>query len=178
MNAEQFTLDVKSIDWHSFDDSPYYNPEQVPSALVSLFLADEESKDGIDTSENFSDMNIDLLLNAEIASNVLFAIGNNHRGTYYNAAQKALPFIVQVALYGNHEVARNCAMNILIDLYYFCSDNGSVELERYVKSTIEKTILDNRNSFIKFALDFKRNELLIESLRSIVEENERTSRDV
>jgi len=171
MKLEQFTSAVENIDWQSFSDSPYYNPARIPSALVCLFLADKESQDGIYTSENFSDMNIALLLNAAIANDVLFAIGNNHRGIYYNAVQKALPFIVQVVLYGNHEVARNCAMNILIDLYYFCSDNGSVELERYVKSTIEKTILDNRDSFIKFALDFERNESLIENLISIVDED-------
>ncbi|MCL2400594.1 MAG: hypothetical protein FWC91_12725 [Defluviitaleaceae bacterium] len=167
MNIEQFIAAVKRVDWYSFGSSIYYIPENVPNALIALALADKESKEGIYHIENIK---CDLLLNAPISSNVMFAIGNDHCGSYYPAVREALPFIVQVALLDNHLVAKNCATNILIDLYHFCSDSGDKNLETFVKGTIRNVISSNRENFTKVAVDDARNKSLIESLMSIVDE--------
>ena len=155
MDIEQFTLEVKAVEWDRYIGPLYYNPDDVSISLISLALADQESKERIIQIEGIE---ADLLLNAKITSDVMFAIGNDHSGTYYPAVRAALPFIIQVALYGNHVVARNCAINILIDLYAFTPDDGSNELLKFVQATIEKVIIENRESFTKFADDDKRNQ--------------------
>ena len=159
MELNQFIISVKEADWHSFED--------VPNSLIALAIANQESKDGIYQIEN---MESDLLLNAEITNNVLSSVGNNHAGTYFPIVLTALPYIVQIALYGNHALARNCAINILIDLYYFCPDSTmSEELETSVKRNIETAIAENIANFEKFAVDDSRNKSLIESLIGIIE---------
>lgn len=160
----QFMTEIQAVDWHVFEDAP--------KTLIALALANQESTENIYQIEG---INVDLLLNARITSDVLFAIGNNHRGTYYPISRKALPFIVQIALYGNHVVARNCAINILIDLFYFCPDvfyKEDDELECFIKETIRTAITDNREAFTQFELDDKRNKSLVEGLMAIVDEDE------
>ena len=162
MDINQFIIDVNAVNWRTFTD--------VPSRLKALALADKESREGIDfriKGEGF-----DLLLNAKIKSGVLDAIGNNHCGSYCQVVEDTLPFIIEVALYGNHVVARNCAINALIDLYSFCPDvDTSDDLESIVKGTIRDAISKNKANFMKFADDDKRNISLIhDSLMSIIDE--------
>ena len=111
----------------------------------------------------------DLLLNAEITNDVIDSIGNNHAGSYYPAVRDALPLIVHVALQGNHAVSRNCAINILIDLYRFYPDNQSIDLRELVQRTIKNVIMENRSNFGQFAIDDARNKSLINSLMCIVD---------
>jgi hypothetical protein len=169
MDVEQFISEVKAMDWRGFSGTAYYKPDEVTAALLSLACADEESTAGIYKIEGLES---DLLLNAKIKSDVMYAIGNDHSGAYYPAVRGALPFIVQVALNGNHCVARNCAINILIDLYYFEPDGDEPELENYVRETIKKTIAEHRNNFLEFATDNQMNNSLIESLLCIADEQD------
>jgi len=168
MNLDKFIEEVKAINWYDFSGSDFYYPEKVADSLIALAYANQESREGmLDNS--------DLLLNAKVASDVRFAIGNDHSGTYYPAVRKALPFISKIALFGNHLVAKNCAINILIDLYYFCSEcnddsDSEEELMKFVKSTIERTISENRDVFVNFVVDDPRNESLVKSLLEIVDE--------
>ena len=171
MDLDKFIQEVKAVNWHDFSGSDFYYPEKVAESLIALALANQETKEKIAYS---AESNFDLLLNANISSTVLSAIGNNHCGSYYPVVRKALPFITQIALLGNHLVAKNCAINILIDLYYFCAEcnddsDSEEELTRFVKSTIKNTISENRNFFEIFAVDDPRNKSLIKSLLEIIE---------
>ena len=153
MDLNKFCAAINSINWNNLSCSLYYQPESVPIALTSLGYADNETKENI---YQIKGIEVNLLLNAQICNDLLFSIGNNHRGTYYSAVRTALPFIIEVALYGNHMVARNCALNILIDLYYFCPDSDDYNddlLESFVKDTIKSIILENKENLIKFAMD-------------------------
>jgi len=90
---------IKSVDWDKFKGVEYYKPSDVGPALIALVnLVDENC-------------------NEDIYNQVLFAIGNNHGGTYYSAIQDALRFILITAIDGNSEVSRNCSLEMLTDIY-------------------------------------------------------------
>jgi len=170
MDVDKLITAISTINWHYYNDEFYY-PERVSISLLALAYADQELKEGIylRADENYEKVN--LLLNAKISSDVLFAIGNNHRGTYYPVVREALPFIIQIALHGNHIVAINCAINILIDLYYFCSDDGSKELESFVKETIRTTIKENKSYFQQLSIEDPRHKSLIGSVMGIIDDS-------
>ena len=163
MDIEQYKKEVSAINWHEFTGYKYYEPDSVPTALISLALAQN-----ISTSRN-------LLINEKVTNYLLHTIGNNHSGTYYSVVKKALPFIIQVALFGNHVVARNCAIDALIDLDCFYPDAEEVsseeseELLQFVRTTIERTILENNEYFIKIASNDIRNKSMIEDLIGLLE---------
>jgi len=161
MDINQFIARLNTVDWWNYED--------FPSKLKALALADQESKDGI---VQIKGVEGDLLLNAKIAGDVFRVIENNQCGSYCQVAKDALPFIIEIALFGNHVVARNCAINILIDLYYSCpSIDISNDSEITVKGEIRDTISKNKANFMKFADDDKRNISLIhDSLMSIIDE--------
>lgn len=166
IDIEKYRKEIAAVDWDKYNGSIYYNPDKVASALTSLALVQEESSEGIYTIEGTEPPV--LLLNAKIENDLLYTVGNNHSGSYYPVVQKALPFIIQIALNGNHEVARNCAINALIELYYFSPENDSTELSRFVKETIEKTIRENKENFTKFSDDYSRNKSVIADLFEIL----------
>jgi len=180
MDIKQFIEEVNNVHWSGFDGPNYYKPNDVPEALISLALAAQESRDGLDYFENIG-LNSkaqegDLLLNAAIANKVKFSIGNDHNGSYYPAVRGALPFIIQIALFGNNAVAINCAINVLIDLYYHCpdctgsdTDTDPKELQEFLRGAIENTINGNRQKFEQIAKDDARSESLIESLLEIID---------
>jgi hypothetical protein len=168
MDIDKFIMEIKAVGWHSFKGD-FYVPESVPLSLISLALPEQESKEGI---YPIAGITPDVVLNPPIKSAVMFAIGNDHRGTYDPVIREALPFIIQIALSGNHVVSRNCAINILLDLYFFYPADRSDELLKFVRKTIRDAIIENRESFSKFAVDDTRNKSLIESLLSIVDEEE------
>lgn len=105
----------------------------------------------------------------------MYAIGNDHSGTHYSAVKKALPFIIQVAIFGNHVVDLSSAIDALIDLNYFYPDAEEVdsevfeELLQFVRLTIERTNLENKEYFIKFAYDDIRYKSMIEDLFGLLE---------
>jgi len=159
VDIEQFKADVQSVNWCSY--------REVSNTLIAIALADKESKDGIYQLDGVS---TDFLSNAKIVTNVMSTIGNDHRGVYYPVARDALPFIIQVALFGNHMVARNCAINILINMFYFYPHDSDEELRDFVRNTIKVAIANNVKNFTQFALDDTRNSSLVECLFAIRDE--------
>ena len=171
MDINQFIKELNNVDWHKYDNKVYFQYRHdgintfskiIPKVLESLAFLDKEEKSNEELIKNGK--NIGLLLNGKMYNEVLSTIGNNHGGTYYTVIEKALPFILKVALFGNHVVARNCAINCLIDLYHFEADDGShknnvsepfiktkkeEQLETYVKNIIE----ENKNNFIKLSME-------------------------
>ena len=131
---------VNSIDWTKYSGPKYYDPLKARDAMLKLVVLSEESQNNATYNE------------------VLFAIGNNHGGTYYPAIQGALKIITSVALSHEVEVARNCALEILIDIY--ASFDAEVdhypylseeELERLFISKLESTL----DSFCKLPYETK-----------------------
>ena len=166
MKIKEFINNVENTNWQECEELTCFVPEKVPAALISLALVDKESNDGIYDTKG---VEYDLLLNPKITNNLLSAVGNNHAGTYYPVIKKALSYIIQVSLSGNHIVARNCAVNILIDLYFFHPDDGSAELQKYVKDIIRKTIKENSKKYTELIILDYRNKSLIDTLMSIIE---------
>jgi hypothetical protein len=80
MSAATRLLDaVDRVAWGAYGGSEYYDEREPPSAFRQLVEAHDEAS-------------------AHAASSaMLFAIGNNHRGTYYPAARAAVPLLVQAA---------------------------------------------------------------------------------
>lgn len=131
MNYSAFEEKVRNVDWTKYLEPEYFDPETMDyrpdrtiRALIQLsrFEADE-SKDGF---------------GAGIISEVLFAIGNDHRGTYYPAALEAIDLIIEIEKHSENEAARKCAFDTLGDLYYFQLELGSDDKQLY--ASIENTI--------------------------------------
>jgi len=170
MDINQFISEVNAVDWNSFTNSvySYYKPENVPAALIALAVVESEfivrePKGNIKkkqslfswlSKEKQKDTNPNV--NFDVCHSVLTAIGNNHRGTYYAVVREALPFIMKVALSGNHLIARYCALEILYTLcIMFCPEDWSDEkraekLELFVKNEVKNFILENAESIEAF----------------------------
>jgi hypothetical protein len=116
----------------------------------------------------------DVLLNTKISSEVRNAIGHEHSGSFFPVAQKAVPFIIQVPLYGKHYVAKNCAINILIDLYYYCffsmeHDDNDKGWKCFTIDAIKAAVSENRENFTQFFADDSRNASLSKSLMDVLQ---------
>ena len=122
------TKKIEAMDWTQYSGPDHYEPDEVPQALNKLiYLQNEEHR-------------------SKTYNSVLSAIGNNHAGTYYPAVIEAIKIIIDVALKSDMEVARNCSLNIMMDLYCtFCPEMGTYnkcthdELETIVKAEVEST---------------------------------------
>ncbi|MGL5437642.1 MAG: hypothetical protein ACRDBO_20020 [Lachnospiraceae bacterium] len=157
MDLRKYTAEVESKDLTEFKYNTYNNPENISQALLALAFVDKEEPD-----------NKGVVLAPSIYNNVLSAIGNNHSGTYYPVVLEALNFIIAVSLHGNNEISRNCAINILIELFFFSPENVSKELAKVVKMEITK----NKENFIYLSCtDEKNRNLLNELVECISEDN-------
>ena len=181
MDINSFVERVNSTNWQKYDDAKYFQyrydginsfAQTVPQALIALALVDKESDELLDMNllKRIGKSRTDFISNAPICSNLMFAIGNDHAGYYYPVALEALFFIIEVALYGNHVVARNCAIDSLINLYYFASDDDSGELTTTVKKTIKNMIIRHKDNFIKFTVDDKRCNAIVDDLVGIIDD--------
>jgi hypothetical protein len=158
MDIKNIQKEINRIDWKSFSGPEHYEPDSVSGALSSLISLKKES------------------LSDKVYNNVLFAIGNNHAGTYYPAGQKALKYIIQTAISGNTEIAKNCALNMLIDLYAsFYPEMGnynlatSEELEQKILNIFEAS-KEKFNDFINNELESSRNRQLAKELLDYIAE--------
>jgi hypothetical protein len=88
---------LEKVSWRSYAQPEWNCDDTVPAALRGLSAC---------TSESAS---------IKAYQTVLFALGNNHAGTYYPVALAALPFLSEI-LQGSGEWARITTLNILIDL--------------------------------------------------------------
>jgi len=183
MDICRFIESVNNTDWQRFDGAKYFQNRYdgvnsfakiVPQALIDLALVDKESNELLDMGflERTGKSRADFIANAPICSNLMFAIGNDHAGEYYHVARGALPFILEVAVYGNHLISRTCAINILIDLYCFGPEGGSDDLEVFVKTSIENAINMHRENFSIFFASDMRNKELMKDLFAIVDEKD------
>ena len=143
---------VSSINWPQYSGPEYYNAMKVPEALYQLVRLDRE--------EN-RDATYNIVLNA---------IGNNHCGTYYPAVIDAINFIIDTALNNDSEVARNCALDMMIDLYCtFSPELGSYnflsfdEVEKAFTSKFE-FVLDKLKILSTSNTESTRNKKLAEEL--------------
>ncbi|MCP4356038.1 MAG: hypothetical protein GY793_10525 [Proteobacteria bacterium] len=120
------TKKIEAIDWTQYSGPEYYEPDKVPQALNQLLCLHKEEH------------------SSKTYNRVLFAIGNNHAGTYYPAVIAAIRIIIDIALNSELEVARNCSLDMMTDLYCsFCPELGTYnqcihdELESIVKTEVE-----------------------------------------
>jgi hypothetical protein len=107
---------IKIVDWNEYLGPECYEPSKVTRAFTKFI----ELNDDNDSENTYDD--------------VMFSVGNSHGGTYYPAMAKAISFIIKTALQSELEVARNCALGMLIDIY--CSFGP--ELGTYCKLTLEE----------------------------------------
>ncbi len=159
MNTEEVLNEIVREGWASFRGPQYYRPDKVADALTSLILLKHTSQEN------------------SVYNNVLSAVGNNHGGTYYPVAELALKYILITATTGNSEIARNCALDILFDLYAtFVPEIGSYhsitekDLERRVKQIIASSKGDF-NDIISNSSESGRNKSLIKELLDCFEED-------
>ncbi|MCL2365175.1 MAG: hypothetical protein FWC71_10985 [Defluviitaleaceae bacterium] len=171
MEINNFIERVNNANWQKYDNGINSFAQTVPQTLIDLARVDQESDELLDLRliERLGESRANMIANAPIGSNLLFAIGNDHAGSYYAVAQVALPFIIEVALYGNHIVARTCAINCLIDLYHFESEDG-LEVEKYVREQIKEAINVNKENFTSFFASDKRNNDVMIYLFEITDE--------
>ena len=100
MKTEELIKKIKNENWNKYRGLKGYQPEKVVPALLALVNLNQES-------DNFN-----------VYNDILFSIGNNHAGTYYPAVESALEFILIIAIRGVNEISRNCALEILTDIYF------------------------------------------------------------
>lgn len=131
MDDKSFEEKVRGVDWTKYLAPEYHDPEnmdffpdELPKTLIRLSRY-RESEDG----------------NA-FGSEVLFAFGNNHRGTYYPAALEAVDLIIEVQKHSELKAARNFATCILNDLHYFQLEMNSKDEQLYesIESIIKEKL--------------------------------------
>ena len=108
VDDNSFGQKVRNIDWAKYLAPEYYDPDKMnfdPDRLVKTLIA----------LNNVSEFN----LSDGFLSDVRYALGNDHRGTYYPAALEAIDLIIEIEKYSDNEKARSFAKLILNDLYYF-----------------------------------------------------------
>lgn len=155
MDMKKFIKDVEAIDWHIYKYNDFHNPQNISKALIALALVDKAEND-----------NKGVVLAPTVYHDVLFAIGNNHAGTYYPVVQVALCFIIQVALDGNNDISRNCAINIIWELFFFTLESGSDELGKLIKNEIANC----KDELLKLScVDELNSKLLVEFVECITE---------
>jgi hypothetical protein len=99
------------VEWAAFPGPESFDPAEVPRALTAVSRA---------TSAAGA---------REASSRVLFAIGNDHRGTLYPVALPAAPFLLEVVRDGARW-ARLAAITALADAVLFSPEEGH-EVVRY-----------------------------------------------
>lgn len=115
---------IQSIDWGKYWGSKYYDPVELLESLEHLNKFDEsKAKHGLDNK-------------------VLFALGNNHAGTYYPAILEAAEILIEIEQTSEIEAVRNCAYAILNALCYFAPEVGDyightcAQLEAFVQEKL------------------------------------------
>ncbi|GAB2814482.1 hypothetical protein [Ferruginibacter profundus] len=130
-NEAEFIDEVTHINWSQFKGAEYYQPRNVVLSLTNLvYLRNEEEK-------------------WHIYNDVLFALGNNHAGTYYPVIAAVLPLITKLLQSSQYELVRNCILEILSEWYYsFEPEPGAFtistaeELEHFVRTHIRDLITE------------------------------------
>lgn len=121
---KSFEERVQSVGWSRYSGPEYYSQEELEESLIHLSRNDESrASNGLDNK-------------------VLFAVGNNHAGTYYPAILEVADFLIELEESSTNEAVRKCAYAILNDLFYFSPDVGNYtghsfeEIESFVKEKL------------------------------------------
>ncbi len=120
MNNHHIESRIRNTDWSEYLGPEYFSPDELIESLIDL--------------NNYDTVNAEHGLD----NKVLFAVGNNHAGTYYPAILSAVDIIIEIERSSDIEPARKCANAILNDLYYFQPELGSYNKHSYEQ--IEKII--------------------------------------
>lgn len=133
MRDNSFEEKVRRLNWTKYLKPEYCNPEEMdysPEKLIKVLVQ----------LSQYDGLNYESVIG--IGSEVRFAIGNDHRGTYYPAALEAIDLIIEIEKHSDLEAARNCATAILNDLYYFRLELGSNDERLYdsIESIIRKKL--------------------------------------
>jgi hypothetical protein len=97
---------VEAVEWAAFAQPEWNKPDSVVNALSNVMTA----KDAASCSSAYDDL--------------LYAVGNNHAGTYYPVLLAAMPALEAILLSGQHWPQR-AVLCILDDLFAsFCPEPG------------------------------------------------------
>jgi hypothetical protein len=116
---------IRSVRWEQYAGPEYYRPGELEEALIDLANFDQSrARHGLEDK-------------------VLFAVGNNHAGTYYPAILEATDILIEIEQESKTPESRECARAILTDLYYFCAEVGTYtghsaeQIESFVRGKLE-----------------------------------------
>lgn len=135
----------RQISWDEFPGPPYYAPREVDGALASLRTVHDKR------SAN------------DAYNRILFAVGNNHRGTLYPAAAAAAPKVLEIALSGEG-IVRTTALDVVMDLLLFAAEPGFEKFKRVdglngdVKDEIKTSIRQEEERLVGLVLDKREQE--------------------
>ena len=116
---------IRSVRWEQYAGPDYYRPGELVETLIDLVNFDQsKARHGLDNE-------------------VLFAVGNNHAGTYYPAILEAADILIEIEQRSELPQSRKCARAVLNDLYYFNAEVGTYighsaeQIESFVKGRLE-----------------------------------------
>ena len=120
MDVEELLYEVDRTAWEDIDGPEWYRPTEVPTAFRQVISVTDESS----------------LWDAYNA--MLFAVGNNHCGTYYPAVLFALPFIVELASDPPRPIVQECCLEIIIDLASFEPDTENPDFKQRMDLAVKQ----------------------------------------
>lgn len=116
---------IRSVRWEQYAGPEFYRPGELVEALIDLASFDQSrARHGLDNK-------------------VLFAVGNNHAGTYYPAILEAADILIEIEHNSEVPESRKCARAVLADLYYFSAEVGTYaghsaeQIESFVRSRLK-----------------------------------------
>ncbi|WP_462278221.1 hypothetical protein [Ferruginibacter sp.] len=145
--------EIKTTNWRLFNGPQFYQANKVEPNLLQLINLTNESDKG------------------KVYNDVLFALGNNHGGTFYPAVLKALPIIIRLIKATKSELVQNCALEIITE--WCCSFDpemgtynlmNSDQLKDFVSITVRDLLSNTRFD------NSSRNRQLAEELLAYLDE--------
>jgi hypothetical protein len=116
---------IRSVRWEQYAGPELYRPGELVEALIALAHFDQsKARYGLDNM-------------------VLFAVGNNHAGTYYPAILEATDILIEIEQESEVPGSRKCARAILNDLVYFSAEVGAYtghspeQIESFVRGKLK-----------------------------------------
>lgn len=153
------TLD--SVDWHLKPQPSWNSPDDIPNAVRALAAATTETKSSAYTR-------------------MLYALGNNHAGTYFAVVLDVIPFFGEI-LRGGTAVARRTTLDILVDLLVsFEADAGaerapSMDRLRPLKELLKERTLALKEDLERLLASNVDSDLVAEILECVLARREQES---
>lgn len=141
MQNNYFEQRIRNINWAKYLEPRYYNPNQMdysPERLVKVLIWLIE----FDESEAAFGLH----------NEILDALGNNHRGTYYPVVLEAIDLIIEIEKHSEIEEVRKSASAILNDLHYFQLELGNKDKQLFeeIDNAIRKKLKPYSDENMKF----------------------------